>query len=298
MSEKTKIHERLKIARRLAGYPTARIAAQQLGLPYPTIAGHENGSRGLARMADFYARAYGVSLDWLVNDVGEGPAASNAIHQDNLRDAIRQAAEAGQITYKMLSEAIGKNHAYVQQYVDRGIPRELRERDARVIADILETAPPEPIAPPRAKGFAPIITPGRDLVSNERSLPLYAAARGGDGHVIVTFEPIDYRKMPTILQGVKGGYGLLITGESMIPAYWPGDEALVNPNLPPQRDTDVILYHDPPQESGEAEAIVKRLVGINDREWTLEQYRPPSTFREARQEWPVCHRVVGKYNSR
>lgn len=152
--------------------------------------------------------------------------------------------------------------------------------------------------PPHSKGFPPVIRPGSELVSDERSLPLYAAARGGDGHVIVTFEPIDYRKMPTILQGVRGGYGLLITGQSMVPAYWPGDEALVNPNLPPQRDTDVILYHTPPQESGEAEAIVKRLVGINDRHWTLEQYRPAETFKEARQEWPICHRVVGKYNSR
>lgn len=222
----------------------------------------------------------------------------DANSMDEFRRAIKAAVDQGLTTYQALSDAIGKNPTYVQQFITKGSPRELRERDARIVAEIIKSAPPNSSPPERRKGFAPVITPGRDLVSNERSLPLYAAARGGDGHVIVTFEAIDYRKMPTILQGVRGGYGLLITGESMIPAYWPGDEALVNPNLPPQRDTDVILYHTPPQESGEAEAIIKRLVGMNDGEWTLEQYRPAETFKEARQEWPVCHRVVGKYNSR
>lgn len=217
---------------------------------------------------------------------------------DEFRRSIMTAVDQGLTTYQALSDAIDRNPTYIQQYVKKGSPRELRERDARIIAEIIKASPPNPSPPQRTKGFAPIITPGQELVSNERSLPLYAAARGGDGHVIVSFEPIDYRKMPTVLQGVKGGYGLLITGESMVPAYRPGDEALVNPNLPPQRDTDVILYHTPPHESGEAEAIVKRLVGMNDRDWTLEQYQPFETFKEARQEWPICHRVVGKYNSR
>lgn len=215
---------------------------------------------------------------------------------DEFRRRIKEAVDQGVTTYQALSDAIGRNPTYIQQYITKGSPRELREKDSRVIADMINVPAPAPL-PPR-KGFTPVITPGRDLVSDDRSLPLYAAARGGEGHVIVTFEPIGYRKMPTILQGVRGGYGLLITGESMVPAYWPGDEALVNPNLPPQRDTDVILYHNPPQETGEAEAIIKRLVGMNDREWTLEQYRPAEAFKEARQEWPICHRVVGKYNSR
>lgn len=152
--------------------------------------------------------------------------------------------------------------------------------------------------PATATAFKPRITAGKELISQERSLPLYSAARGGDGHIIVSFEAIDYLKMPTILQGVRGGYGLLITGESMTPAYWSGDMALINPNLPPQRDTDVVLYHTDPHGIGEAEAIIKRLVGINDREWTLEQYRPAQVFKEFRGDWPICHRVVGKYNSR
>ncbi|TIU42131.1 MAG: helix-turn-helix transcriptional regulator, partial [Mesorhizobium sp.] len=56
--------------------------------------------------------------------------------------------------------------------------------------------------------------------------------------------------------------------------------------------------HTPPKERGDEEAIIKRLVGMNDRQWTLEQYRPAKTFSESRVDWPICHRVVGKYNAR
>lgn len=145
--------------------------------------------------------------------------------------------------------------------------------------------------------LTPII-PGDELVGSAKDLPIYAAAMGGEGHMIVTFEAIDWVKRPAVLQNVKGGYGILCRGESMIPAYWPGDTALVNPHLQPTRDTDAVFFHTPPKERGDEEAIIKRLVGINDREWTLEQYRPALTFTESRIDWPVCHRVVGKYNAR
>lgn len=216
---------------------------------------------------------------------------------DEVRRYIREAVEAKLTTYKDLSAAIGRNHAYVQQFVERGTPQELRERDRAAIFDLIGRAA-EGGAAPRSRGFAPMVIPGSTLVRPERTLPLYAAARGGDGHVIVTFDPIEYVKMPTILEGVKGGYGLLITGDSMVPAYWPGDMALIHPSLPPQRDTDVVLYHMPPKSTGDEEAIIKRLVGISDREWTLMQYQPASTFKEFRADWPICHRVVGRYNSR
>lgn len=150
-------------------------------------------------------------------------------------------------------------------------------------------------ARPKAEKLAPAVT-GNSLVGAQ-DLPIYAAAMGGNGHPIVTFEPVDYVKRPTILQNVRGGYGIIIVGESMVPAYRPGDMALVNPHLPAARDSDVILYHTPP-DGGEAEAMVKWLVAFNDREWTLEQYRPPKQFKESRVEWPICHRVVGKYNAR
>lgn len=156
-------------------------------------------------------------------------------------------------------------------------------------------APREAVPQPSLPLVRTPAIPGRDLVGGV-DLPVYAAARGGDGHIIVTFDPVEFVKRPAPLAHVKEGYGLLVTGESMVPAYRPGDTALVNPRLPPERDQDVILYHTPPD--GEAEATIKRLVGFNDRDWSLEQYNPATNFTLARPEWPICHRVVGKYSRR
>ncbi|KSV75053.1 hypothetical protein N184_26905 [Sinorhizobium sp. GL28] len=219
----------------------------------------------------------------------------DASAMDELRRLIREAVDAKKTTYKDLSIAIAKNHAYIQQFVERETPRELRERDARTIVDLIQGAPAAEAAPRRAPGFAPQIVPGEQLVGH-RDLPIFAAAQGGDGHVIVTFDAVEYVKRPSVLEGVKGAYGIYLTGSSMIPAYEPGDMALVHPHLPPARDKDVVLYHVPP--ANDAEAIIKRLVSFNDREWTLRQYNPFLEFTESRVEWSFCHRVVGKYSAR
>ncbi|MBN7778863.1 helix-turn-helix transcriptional regulator [Nitratireductor aquimarinus] len=225
---------------------------------------------------------------------------------ETIGSRIKHARNARQLTQKQVADHLGIKRVSVTQWEGDTTTPDLERIPA--LAGILDVsvewlleangAPPQANPATRTKGFKPEITKGQELVRPHKSLPLYAAARGGDGHVIVTFEAIEYLKMPTILEGVRGGYGLLITGESMSPAYRPGDMALVNPNLPPQRDTDVVLYHTPPGDTGDTEAIIKRLDGLNDREWTLEQYQPPKIFKEFRADWPVCHRVVGKYNSR
>ena len=99
-----------------------------------------------------------------------------------------------------------------------------------------------------------------------------------------------------MLRDVQGAYGLMIDGESMVPEYWPGDVAWINPHLRPARGKNHIFYHTPP-DGREAEAIVKRLNDWNDREWHLEQWNPHRQFNEFRREWPIAHRVVGKYDA-
>lgn len=127
-------------------------------------------------------------------------------------------------------------------------------------------------------------------------VPIYSAAQGGRGHIIIDTNPIEEARPPDELMHVRDAYGILIVGESMVPAYKPGDVAWVNPHKQAERDTDVVLYHVPP--NGEAEAIIKTLIGISQREWRLRQYQPPRDFTESRIDWPICHRIVGKRNVR
>ncbi|MGR7993875.1 S24 family peptidase [Xanthobacter sp. ZOL 2024] len=147
----------------------------------------------------------------------------------------------------------------------------------------------------KTKGFKPEIVPGSELVG-AKDFPIYAAAAGGSGHLLVNFEPIEWAKRPAILEGVPHAYGLLVYGDSMFPAYRHGDMALVHPGLGPAADEDVVLYDHPP--NGDAEAIIKHLVSWTEEEWRLEQYNPPDKWTELRADWPTCHRVVGKYGRR
>jgi len=64
--------DRLKQARAAAGFETAALAAERVGVPYHTYAQHENGTRGFrADKANLYARAFGVSPVWLLFGKGE-----------------------------------------------------------------------------------------------------------------------------------------------------------------------------------------------------------------------------------
>lgn len=69
------INERLIEARTKAGFETATLAAEALGVPYQTYATHENGNGGLpAKPAIKYAKKFKVSLDWLLTGKGRGPS--------------------------------------------------------------------------------------------------------------------------------------------------------------------------------------------------------------------------------
>ncbi|WP_295735617.1 XRE family transcriptional regulator [uncultured Bartonella sp.] len=75
--EKNKeIGNRLKAARKAAGFLSATEAATALGMNYRTYAGHENGNRGISRNAlELYAKRFGVTTDWLLS--GRKDAAGN-----------------------------------------------------------------------------------------------------------------------------------------------------------------------------------------------------------------------------
>ncbi len=144
--------------------------------------------------------------------------------------------------------------------------------------------------------FIGVTIPPLPLFTSGTRLPVYSAAEGGNGHFIIDFTPIDYLPRPQMFDDVSDAYAILITGDSMAPAFEPGDHALVHPRLPPIRGADVILYE--LNGEGEAKATVKRLVSWNDTEWTIQQWNPAKTFKLPRNLWPKCHRVVGKFSRR
>lgn len=65
--------ERLKVARKKAGFANAAEAARAMAVSEPTYAAHENGSRGLTtKTAQKYARRFGVDAAWLLYGTTSG----------------------------------------------------------------------------------------------------------------------------------------------------------------------------------------------------------------------------------
>lgn len=143
-------------------------------------------------------------------------------------------------------------------------------------------------------------TTADNSIVGERNLPVFASAEAGAGTMVLSSDPVDFVRRPAPLANVKDGYALIVVGESMVPAFEPGDMLLVHPHLPPVPGADVVLYSD--NGSGEVRVTVKRLRRATADSWLLTQFNPPkgkkADFALSREEWQKCHRIVGKYSRR
>jgi SOS-response transcriptional repressor LexA len=197
---------------------------------------------------------------------------------------------------KKLSLSIGRNHAYLQQYMMRGSPRELPEAVRHGLApllgvspdDLRSTAPPTGAASGAANGDH-----GLALRADLTDLPVYASAEGGGGAIIITSEPIDYVRRPAPLLSVRDSYACYVIGDSMSPAYEQGDLLLIHPGRPVRPGDDCVFVRD--SGDGSQHALVKRLLRIAPEKWRVRQFNPAKDFDLDRGQWQKAQLIVGKY---
>jgi phage repressor protein C with HTH and peptisase S24 domain len=205
---------------------------------------------------------------------------------------IRAARERMKLSQTALAEAVGTFQQTIEK-IESG-----KVRHSRYIQPILEhlglSSSGTAQAQPTRTGAFP-----HALIVGDRDLPVYGAAEGGGGVVIVSNEPVDTVLRPAPLASVRDAYGLIVAGDSMEPAYEPGDTILVHPHLPPVQNVDVVLYC---EHQGEERAVIKRLLRFTSTTWYLRQHNPaPGEKRDftlPRTTWNKCHRIVGKYSRR
>lgn len=88
------MHQRLKQARRKAGYKTATAAIEQFGWSNSTYRAHENGQNNYKiKDAKLYADAYRVSASWLlVGENAEKQKKTKVAHKHDCVEHIHAAA--------------------------------------------------------------------------------------------------------------------------------------------------------------------------------------------------------------
>src|ERR1700722_14266888 len=99
---------------------------------------------------------------------------------------------------KNLSLTIGHNHAYLQQYLMRGSPRELPEAARHGLAPLLGISPDDlrSAALPMGGRVDGDLRGAGTLRADRGALPVYASAEGGGGLITITSEPMDFIRRP------------------------------------------------------------------------------------------------------
>jgi hypothetical protein len=159
---------------------------------------------------------------------------------DPARARLVELAAARGVSLSALSGLLGRNAAYLQQYVRKGSPRKLEENDRRTLAEFLGVDEAELGAPARetvlvvGAGAQPR---GADWAEIPR-LPLGASA--GAGSLARDALPVDRLRFsgrwlrqqgldPTLLSVIE------VEGDSMEPTLRDGDEILVDRSPRPLR---------------------------------------------------------------
>lgn len=223
------------------------------------------------------------------------------------------------------SKKIGRNHAFLQQFLKRGIPAELSERDRKKLAELLQLSEddlrgpstslpkrsyekkvnasrannvdgdsPPPYVGNSADNTPVRIVPGSELFGSATDLPVFGTTQDTkEGAVIISERAVDWVARPSVLLRVADGYGLIVSRDTMAPAIRSGSTALVNPHLPPRVD-DVCVFRCS-DERGATRAVVKEYRGQTETHWKVRQYNPPREFTLKKADWHACHRIVGNY---
>ena len=212
-----------------------------------------------------------------------------------VRELIRTKIEERGLSMKELSvEVLGRNHAYLQQFLERGVPAKLPEDMRALLAPALGVEESElrehPRAVPKAlKPAAPRFTP---TPSHDRLRVLGMAECGADGWSLWNGDVIDLVDLPANLRGVPGAYAVYVVGASMEPRYHPGELVHIHPGKPLTIGAYVLVQRR--GKDGEAPlAVIKRLVKRTGSKIVLEQFNPHKTFEIRADDIVSIHRVVG-----
>jgi phage repressor protein C with HTH and peptisase S24 domain len=144
---------------------------------------------------------------------------------ENGRAALQRLIEQRGEDYSGLSRLLGRNAAYVQQYIKRGTPKRLAEQDRRLLAGYF--------------GVEESLLGGEAAVSADPRAPvsvplLDVGASAGAGRTVdtertrahVAFDPAWLR---TVASGGPSDLSIIrVEGDSMLPTLADGDEILVD----------------------------------------------------------------------
>jgi phage repressor protein C with HTH and peptisase S24 domain len=213
---------------------------------------------------------------------------------DSARNLIvTRVAELG-LSLSDLSLQVGKNHAYFQQFIRRGVPARLPEEVRGRVAEILKVDERQ-LKIARSDVSLPAAAPNATVGAGVKFaawIPVYGHAVGGkDGEFILNGNQVTEVLAPASLSSVPGAYAVYVVGDSMEPRYFAGEVVFVNPRLPIARGAFVVAQI-ALSDDNVPHAYVKRFVSQEAKRLRLEQYNPKKILEFPAAKVVSVHRII------
>lgn len=231
-----------------------------------------------------------------------------AVAENNtVRSLLLNRAAALGISLSELSDKIGKNRSYLENFIRKGSPRTLKVEDALIIARTLNIKPselgvpkellhnsPEKVSTPDGENPAIVPDAGKPLTFERenrpgpKDLPILGYAKAGDmGLFIDNGERQGVTVRPDILIGVEDAYAVRVHDDSMAPALQAGWLLHVDPHRPCRPGDYVVI------QMRDNQAFVKILERRTEKHIICRQLNPAGPVRYDVSKWRSMHRVVG-----
>jgi Peptidase S24-like len=233
----------------------------------------------------------------------ESPHALSMAEQD--RAIVAEFADKFPGGKKGLSKALGRNAAYIDQFIKRGkgsIPSDLRAKMLELGAPLPDSKffisysshsrRNEDLVRALERGLSDISSPSqipplwRDSVISVKS----QVVSGRNGGFTLNGEDIAWIRRPEALDGVVDAYAVNVHGDTMMPRLREGWRVYVNPSKAPTRGCDALAQI--ADKDGLPLGYIKEFVGHDERFLKLKQLNPSKILRFPARKVIAVHRII------
>ena len=154
--------------------------------------------------------------------------------QEQARNRLAQLSKERRASLASLSEMLGRNASYLQQFIKKGSPRKLEEGDRRALAEFFEVPEAELGAPDEHTKEKSYEMRPKSSFSEWIEVPrLNIGASAGPGALPqgeVSFDAFRFSRRWLLEQGLEGAKlsAITVEGDSMEPLLNNGDEILID----------------------------------------------------------------------
>jgi phage repressor protein C with HTH and peptisase S24 domain len=202
---------------------------------------------------------------------------------------LKAAMKAADVKNVEIARVLGITASSVSQWISGDtVPR-----DDKIVklAELLKVKPEELAGRPIRKALAAMpLNAVAVAAQSTRDLPVYAAAEGGSGAMIISQSAIEYTYRSETSRGPEC-FAVHVIGDSMEPAFFQGEQVVVDPRRVPAAGDDCIFIND---ADPEWRAIVKRLLRASPDKWRVRQYNPTKDYELSRTEWTRALKIIEK----